>query len=208
MSPAMRCACTCNSKVVHCAMLSVALLAAFLPDTSASNGSSSLLSGVAPPMVLPLLQGWAPQYTQTHSTVVQVGSSVERQLSAELDFVVTLDPAVATSGTLLIPVAAVPLVVTYNIPNISSPLNLSRGLLADIYAGNIRQWSDPAVRALNPFLDIPAGITVVIPQGSSARTLVFTAALCSFSASWKVKYGAFSDSSGFSRSTANVVLLD
>eukprot|EP00906_Rhabdomonas_costata_P037195 RCo052293 len=194
-------------------LLLVASLAALIRVVALpTNGSSAAqtLNGSAPSLVLPLLQAWAPGFLGSSKVSVQVGPSTPQGLSAELDFAVTLDPSawVDSPGTVLVPFAVVPLVVTYNIPNLTSPLNVSRGLLADIWAGNVRQWSDSAVRALNPDLNVSADIVVVVPQGSSSSTLVFTAALCSFNATWKVKFGAFSNSSDFARSSANFTYTD
>eukprot|EP00906_Rhabdomonas_costata_P001158 RCo001788 len=188
--------------------LVAALAGSLLGGTNASSGpTTASLRGGVPSIALPLLQAWGPEFLQERLTAVQFTTSANQGVLTEWDFAVTLDPAVASPGTLLVPFIAIPLVVTYNIPNLTSPLNLSRALLADVWAGNVTHWSDPALRSLNPNLNSTAAIAVIVPQGSAARTLAFTTALCSFSALWKAKFGAFSDSSGFAASTATILYL-
>jgi hypothetical protein len=41
-------------------------------------------------------------------------------------------------------------VVAYNLPRLGGELQLSRGVLADIFSGGILTWDDPKIRADNP----------------------------------------------------------
>eukprot|EP00906_Rhabdomonas_costata_P009207 RCo013051 len=176
--------------------------------TPLAAAETAVLCGASPLPVLPLMQAWVPQFSQANpATTLQLGLNTNLGVTAfpNLDFTVTLDPGTASPGTLLVPFTVVPVVITYNIPNMTSPLNLSRSLLVDIWAGRVTTLSDPTLKALNPGLSATSPITVVVPPGSSALTQAFTSALSTFSSSWKAQFGTFMDSSGFAASAATIV---
>jgi phosphate transport system substrate-binding protein len=63
-------------------------------------------------------------------------------------------------------------------------------VLGDIYLGKIRKWSDPAIRALNPGLNLPdAAIAPVRRADGSGTTFIFTNYLSKVNAEWKAKVG-------------------
>ena len=65
------------------------------------------------------------------------------------------DGAARQAGARLVPVTAGIVVLAYNVPGLTRPLRLSREVCADIFAGRIRTWADPRIRAANPGLDLP-----------------------------------------------------
>ena len=71
-----------------------------------------------------------------------------------------------------------------------APLNFSGEILAGIFLGKIKQWNDPALKALNPGVDLPAKqITVIHREDSSGTTQLFTAYLAAVSPAWKEQVG-------------------
>jgi len=63
--------------------------------------------------------------------------------------------------------------------------------LADIFQGNITNWNDKRIAALNPGVKISAGdITVVHRADGSGTTAIFTDYLAKVSESWKSSVGA------------------
>ena len=82
-------------------------------------------------------------------------------------------------------------VLGINIEGIKSgDMKLNGEVLADIYLGNIKKWSDPAIAKLNPGLKLPdAEITVVHRSDGSGTTFIFTNYLCKMSSTWKEKVG-------------------
>ena len=63
-------------------------------------------------------------------------------------------------------------------------------MLADIFLGKIKQWDDPALKAINPGVDLPAKkITVVHREDSSGTTQLFTEYLAAVSPAWKEQVG-------------------
>ncbi|MGC9193854.1 MAG: phosphate ABC transporter substrate-binding protein PstS [Syntrophobacteraceae bacterium] len=69
-------------------------------------------------------------------------------------------------------------------------LKLNGPLIADIYLGKIKKWSDPAIAKLNPGLKLPdERITVIHRSDGSGTTFIFTNYLCKVSPQWKSKVG-------------------
>ena len=63
-------------------------------------------------------------------------------------------------------------------------------LLADIFLGKVQNWSDPAVKAVNPDLKLPdAKIAVIHRSDGSGTTYNFAHFLSSVSPEWKQKLG-------------------
>jgi phosphate transport system substrate-binding protein len=72
-----------------------------------------------------------------------------------------------------------------------APLNFTGELLADIFLGKITKWNDPALKAINPGVNLPAKqITVVHREDSSGTTELFTAYLAAVSPAWKEQVGS------------------
>ncbi|MGL5363289.1 MAG: phosphate ABC transporter substrate-binding protein PstS [Bosea sp. (in: a-proteobacteria)] len=70
-------------------------------------------------------------------------------------------------------------------------LRLSGPVIADIYLGKIKTWSDPAIKAMNPDITLPdLAITVLHRKDGSGSTFVFADFLSQVSAEWKSKLGA------------------
>lgn len=69
-------------------------------------------------------------------------------------------------------------------------LVLNGPVLADIYRGAIRRWSDPAIRALNPGVTLPdRAIAIVTRSDKSGTTYTFTSYLARFVPDWKKTIG-------------------
>ena len=69
-------------------------------------------------------------------------------------------------------------------------MKLNGEVLAEIYLGNIKKWTDPAIAKLNPGLKLPDGeITVVHRSDGSGTTFIFTNYLSKVSSAWKEKVG-------------------
>jgi phosphate transport system substrate-binding protein len=69
-------------------------------------------------------------------------------------------------------------------------LKLTGKVLGDIYLGKVTQWTDPAIKALNPNLNLPdAAISVVRRADGSGTSFIFTNYLSKVNAEWKDKVG-------------------
>jgi phosphate transport system substrate-binding protein len=81
--------------------------------------------------------------------------------------------------------------IAINVPGIASnTLKLTGPLLANIYLGNITNWNDPAIAAVNPGVKLPdLAIAPVYRADGSGTTYVFTGYLAKLSPDFKSKVG-------------------
>jgi phosphate ABC transporter phosphate-binding protein len=78
----------------------------------------------------------------------------------------------------------------YNLPDVGHTLNMTPQVLADIYAGTIRKWSDQHIREANGGARLPdAEIAVVHRSDGSGTTYAWTSYLALASPAWKSKVG-------------------
>jgi phosphate transport system substrate-binding protein len=94
--------------------------------------------------------------------------------------------AKAKGGPIMhIPTVLGAVVVTYNVPGISQPLNLAGETIADIFLGKITKWNDPRIATLNPGVTLPASdILAVYRSDGSGTTFIFSDYLASISPTW------------------------
>ena len=83
-------------------------------------------------------------------------------------------------------------VAVYNIPGVAAgQLVLDGATLANIYLGHIARWNDPAIKKLNPSLNLPdQAIAVVHRSDGSGTTFVYATFLSRVSNEWKTNVGA------------------
>ena len=166
-----------------------------------SNGEpTGTPHGAGSTFVQPLLTAWAAVYKEEASTDVEyrgVGSAqglTELHLGA-LDFGAVDQPLSAAElaqGKLSqFPVAVGAVIPVVNIAGVKSgDLHFSGPLLADIFAGKITKWNDPAIVAMNPNVALPkAPIVIIYRADSSGTTYNFTHYLSQVSPSWKKHFG-------------------
>ncbi|MPW38784.1 phosphate ABC transporter substrate-binding protein PstS [Thermococcus sp. 101 C5] len=81
-------------------------------------------------------------------------------------------------------------VIAYNVPGVDE-LKLDGETLAKIFMGEIEYWDDPAIKSLNPNVQLPNKKIIVIHRSdSSGTTAVFTTYLTLVSKEWAEKVGA------------------
>ncbi|KAJ3066102.1 hypothetical protein HDU99_003958, partial [Rhizoclosmatium hyalinum] len=85
---------------------------------------------------------------------------------------VSITPDLANQGLVVLPAVAGGLLITYNIPNIPTPLKLSRTILPRIFDGTIFMWKDPRIVKDNPFLANYAGRIRIIRQSTSSGATI------------------------------------
>ena len=75
-------------------------------------------------------------------------------------------------------------------PSVPNNLKLTGPVIANIYLGKITQWNDPAIKALNPRVNLPSTkITPVFRSDGSGTTYNFTDYLSAVSPAFKSKVG-------------------
>ena len=92
---------------------------------------------------------------------------------------------------LKVPVLHIPtvlgaVVLSYNVPELTKPLNLTGSVIADMFMGKITKWNDAKLTALNPGVKLPSNdILIVHRSDGSGTTYIFSDYLASVSDSWK-----------------------
>jgi phosphate transport system substrate-binding protein len=186
-------------------VFAVAAAALLVAAGAGARSSSTTLSGAGSSFVSPLVSTWTPALGSAFDYTVQYsptgsGAGITAITNRQVDFgasdaPLTPDQFAACNGCVQIPWALAGTAIPYNIPGLEVPkntnLNISGDVLARIYMGEITNWSDPAIRKLNPKAKLPdLKITPVYRTGNSGTTYNFTDFLSSVSPGWKSKYGA------------------
>jgi phosphate transport system substrate-binding protein len=153
-----------------------------------------------------MYQQWAGQYHTSAAHGVQInyqaigsGGGISEFSQGIIDFGATDAPMTGTeqsaaqagqgSTVLHIPMILGPVAIVYNEPGIST-LQLDGPTLANIYLGTIAKWNDPAIKALNPGVALPAdAIQVVQRADSSGTSYVLTSYLKAVSPAWASQVG-------------------
>jgi phosphate transport system substrate-binding protein len=167
-----------------------------------SAGGTIGLQGAGATFPYPLYSKWVAEYQRVDSRVrinyqsIGSGGGIRQITERTVDFGASDAPmtdaelARAPGKLLHVPTALGAVVVTFNLPGVSS-LKLTPELLAAIFLGDIKTWNDPRLADANPGVALPnQPITVAHRSDGSGTTAVFTDYLSKTSPSWKEKVGA------------------
>ena len=89
-----------------------------------------------------------------------------------------------------IPMASGATVITYNLPEVKTPLKLTGKIIADIYLGKVTNWNSPEIKAINKGVNLPdQPIVVVHRSDGSGTSFIFTDFLSKVSEEWAKKVG-------------------
>jgi len=190
-----------------CLVLTTALLAIGLTACKSSgSGSNSseqsvALNGAGSTFVYPVMSHWTQDYsakhpgTQINYQSIGSGGGVQQVKSGTVDFGASdyplTDKAQADMKPVLqIPETAGPVCITYNLPGVTQPLQLSAEAIAGIFLGNIKTWQDPILKKDNPGVKLPnVNVVVAHRTDGSGTTAAFTTYLSAVSPEWQSKIG-------------------
>lgn len=160
------------------------------------------LQGAGATFPNPLYQKWLSEYGKLHPNVridyqsIGSGGGIKQIEAQTVDFGASDAPMTdgelkASPGELLhVPTVLGAVVITYNVPGTTQPLNLSPEVIADIFLGKLKKWNDPRLKQDNPSSSLPAtDIAVVHRADGSGTTYVFTDYLSKVSPEWKSTVG-------------------
>jgi phosphate transport system substrate-binding protein len=168
------------------------------------SGANAQLKGAGSTFAASLYGGWSQTATKgadARMEYLPVGSSagVKAAQDRSADFGAS-DRALTraeldSAGLVQFPTAIGGVVMMTNIPGITSDkVKLDGDTLAGIYLGRIKQWNDPAIKALNADLSLPALVIVpVFRNEGSGTSNVFTTYLSKISAPFKAAIGTTSN---------------
>jgi len=171
-------------------------------STASSSGQSVDLTGAGATFPYPLYSKWFSEYAKLTGVRINyqsIGSGGGiRQLSEEtVDFGASDSPmsdaelAKAKGGPILhIPTVLGAVVITYNLPGVKAPINLTPQVIADVFSGRIKKWNDARIATLNPGVSLPGSdILVVHRSDGSGTTYIFTDYLSKAVPAWNTSVG-------------------
>jgi len=177
------------------------LTLALLTLTACKSSSNVQISGAGSTFVYPVMTRWIQDFSQSHPSVqinyqsIGSGGGIQQVKAGTVDFgasdyVLAGDQLAGMPPIIQIPETAGPVCITYNLPALSQPLQLSPEALAGIFLGTIKTWKDPQIVKDNPGVNLPAqGIVVVHRAEGSGTTNAFTTYLAAVSPDWQSKVG-------------------
>ncbi|MGI8400590.1 MAG: phosphate ABC transporter substrate-binding protein PstS [Gemmatimonadaceae bacterium] len=185
-------------------------IAAALSVAAVFAGSASAqsvdLTGAGATFPYPIYSKWFSDYARNTGVKINyqsIGSGGGiRQLSEQtVDFGASYGPmsnqelASAKGGPILhFPTVMGAVVITYNVPGLNRPLNLSGDAIADIFQGKITRWNDARIVAQNRGVSLPnSDILVVHRSDGSGTTYIFSDYLNTVSPSWSTSLGKGKD---------------
>jgi phosphate transport system substrate-binding protein len=190
------------------AVLAVGITACGSSSSSSSSSTSSgsaTISGAGSTFAAPVYQQWASALSPLTVNYQSVGSGagITALEGKTVDFGASDPPlkpadeeAIAKNGSpaVQIPMFLGAITVSYNLPGVPSGMKLDGTTISDIYLGKIKTWNDPAIKALNPTLNLPStAITVIHRSDSSGTTSGFTSFLAETDPEFKSKVGEGKD---------------
>ncbi|MFN0118825.1 MAG: phosphate ABC transporter substrate-binding protein PstS [Elusimicrobiota bacterium] len=159
------------------------------------------LSGAGATFPYPIYSKWFDEYHREHSDIkinyqsIGSGGGIRQFTARTVDFGATDGPMTdkqlfSVDGKVLhIPTVLGAVVPAYNVSGVDD-LKFSPEVLAGIFLGNIKTWSDPAIKAINPTATLPdMPITVVRRSDGSGTTYIWTDFLSKVSPEWQKKVG-------------------
>ena len=184
--------------------LSVKALASALAMASAVAAplaSATEISGAGATFPYPLYAKWAQAYKQQTGVSVNYqsigsGGGIKQIKAKTVTFGASDMPLKAKeldeSGLVQFPLIMGGVVPVVNVRGVKpGDLVLDGATVAKIYMGEIKAWNDPAIKKLNPSLDLPStAIAPVYRSDGSGTTFLFTDYLAKAAPQWKAAIGS------------------
>lgn len=177
--------------------LAVVALAASCIGLSASAQDNTLL-GAGSTFVNPLFSKMFSQYTAVKVNYQSIGSGggILQLTNKTVDFgdsdaPLNADQTAKISAPVLhIPMTSGAVVITYNVPGLKTPLNLTGKDIADVYLGKITNWNSAEIKATNKGVNLPdLPIVVIHRSDGSGTSFIFTDYLTKVNPEWAKKVG-------------------
>lgn len=171
--------------------------------TSGGSNAEVKLQGAGATFPNPLYQKWFSEYNKITPSAkfdyqsIGSGGGIKQISARTVDFGGSDAPMKdeelkAAPGEILhIPTVLGAVVVTYNLPSVTTDLKLTPDAIAGIYLGKITKWNDPAIASSNLGVSFPdSTINVVRRSDPSGTSYAWTDYLSKVSPEWKEKIGA------------------
>src|SRR5215469_13103319 len=184
--------------IVSIGLTLVGLLAAGCNSSrkQAAENNTNII-GAGSTFINPLMSHWIADFQTTHPGVqinyqsIGSGGGIQQLKQGLVDFGASdaaLDDEQLKQMPPLVqvPESAGPVCITYNLPEVKTPLKLSGPTLAGIYLGQIKTWQDAAIKKDNPGVNLPNHpVAVTHRSDGSGTTNIFTTYLTRVSPDWE-----------------------
>ena len=191
---------------MYVAILTIALAAFAMAGCGGQSGSAGgevRIQGAGATFPNPLYQKWFSEYNKNHPNAkfdyqsIGSGGGIKQITERTVDFggsdapMKDDDLKKAPGEILHIPTVLGAVVITYNLPGVTTELKLTPEAVAGIFLGKIKKWDDEAITSANPGVSLPANDIVVKHRSDGSGTsFVFTEYLSKVSPEWQTKVGA------------------
>ena len=160
------------------------------------------INGAGATFPYPIYSKWFSEYNKMHPNVqinyqsIGSGGGI-RQLTAQTVFFGATDGPMtaeqiyaAGSPVLHLPTVLGGVVPVYNVPEVSAEIRFPGKVLAEIFLGRITKWNDPAIKNVNPGLNLPnTDITVVHRSDGSGTSYIWNDFLSKVSPDYRKTVG-------------------
>ncbi len=168
---------------------------------TATTAMAADITGAGSTFVFPVLAKWAASYKGVSGNGINYqsigsGGGIAQIKAKTVTFGATDKPLTSkelgAAGLTQFPVIVGGIVPVVNVPGVGpGQLALDGPTLALIFQGKIARWDDPAIKKLNPGINLPTkAIAVVHRSDGSGTTFQFATYLSRVSADWKANVGA------------------
>ncbi len=184
-----------------CIVLAGLLTVACNSSHNRAAENENQIIGAGSTFINPIMTHWIADFQASHAGVqinyqsIGSGGGIQQLKQGLVDFGAS-DAALddqqlqGMPALVQIPESAGPVCITYNLPELKAPLQLSAATLAGIYLGEIKNWRDPKVKKDNPGVNLPDHAVVVAHRSDgSGTTNIFTTYLDKVSQDWSKKVG-------------------
>ena len=159
------------------------------------------ISGAGATFPAPVYAKWAEAYKRETGVglnyqAIGSGGGIKQITAKTVDFGASDKPLKPDQlnqiGLIQFPTVMGGVVPVVNLPGVTpGQIKLTGDILAKIYLGEIKRWSDPAIASLNGGVRLPnLPITVVHRSDGSGTSFVFTSYLTMKNASWATRVGS------------------
>jgi phosphate transport system substrate-binding protein len=182
------------------ALISAVLVGLGVIAAAGAKSTDTTITGAGSTFVSPLVSTWTPAVGSAFGfnlqySAVGSGAGIAAISNRQVDFgasdaPLTPDQATGCKGCVQIPWALSATSIAYNVPGAPTHLNLDGRTISRIFLGQITNWNDPEIAALNKGANLPnLKITPVFRSDGSGTSFNFTDYLSSVNAEWKNKIG-------------------
>ncbi len=182
------------------ALIAAAVVALLAVASAGAKGTDTTITGAGSTFVQPLVAAWTPAIGHAFGITVQYsgvgsGAGIAAITSNQVDFGASDAPLnqaqqSACPDCIQMPWALSAVAVAYNVPGAPVHVNLDGNTISKIFLGQITNWNDPAIAALNKGANLPdLKITPVFRSDGSGTSYAFTDYLSAVNGEWKSKVG-------------------